>query len=106
MSNIFTVLNSITLEKRKWKELDQQEKDSINPWLLNKFLSMKEEYCELVNIIQKNIFQLSPEQVYNIYLDIIPKNKVWLKYIKSTKNKSNSELLKLISEYYQCSQRE
>lgn len=76
MQNIFSHLNNITLEKKEFLG-----DEGWNSWMINRYISMDENYVELVNIIQKNTYQLSPKQIYTIYRDIIPKRKVWLGYI-------------------------
>jgi hypothetical protein len=63
----FRVLKSITLDKRKWTHLDEEEKASFNNWMINKWLSFDIDYCEVVNIIQKNTWQMKGEHLYNLY---------------------------------------
>lgn len=101
MQNIFSHLNNITLEKKEFLG-----DEGWNSWMINRYISMDENYVELVNIIQKNTYQLSPKQIYTIYRDIIPKRKVWLGYIKSKKEKTNPDLLVLLAEWFECSERE
>ena len=48
--------------------------------MVNRFLSMNSNWLELVNEIQR--YDLPPEIQYKLYIDILPKRKVWLKYIK------------------------
>ncbi len=99
--NIFDHLNNITLEKKDFKG-----EEGWNIYMINRYLSMSEGYVEIVNIVQKNVFQRTPEQVYNIYRDIIPKRKIWLQYIKSKSEKFDPELLGYVAQYYECSERE
>jgi hypothetical protein len=44
--------------------------------------------------------------VYNAYINLLPKKKVWNKFIKSTKKKSDKNLLNYLSQYFECSNRE
>lgn len=104
-SKFFDVLNYITYEKTPWASLTQEEIDSINPYLIHKYLSMYPDYLELVNYVQGLSLQ-DKEKIYKIYLSLIPKKKVWLKYIKSTTKGNSKELLSYVSRYYECSQRE
>jgi hypothetical protein len=104
-SKFFDVLNYITYEKIPWASLTQEEIDSINPYLIHKYLSMCPDYLELVNYVQGLSLQ-DKEKTYKIYLSLIPKKKVWLKYIKSTTKGNSKELLSYVSRYYECSQRE
>ena len=68
-------------------------------------MSMNRDFIEVVNYVQ----ELPPQEkrmIYNVYKEIIPKNNKWNKYIKSKNKQPNIELLKLLSEYWECSQQE
>lgn len=81
--------------------------EGFNNWLINKFLSMNQNYVEVVNEVQKNTWQMSPKNLYALYKDLIPKQYVYLKYIKaSNKKEYNLEQLESIKTYYQISSRE
>ncbi len=106
MSNkFFDVLNYVTFEKKSWNDLTQEEIDSINPYLLNRYLSMNPDYLELVNYTQI-IPHTEKEKYYKIYSNLIPKKKQWLKYIKSSNKNESKELLEYLSKYFECSTRE
>jgi hypothetical protein len=104
-SKFFDVLNYVTFEKKSWNDLTQEEIDSINPYLLNRYLSMNPDYLELVNYTQI-IPHTEKEKYYKIYNNLIPKKKQWLKYIKSSNKEGNKELLEYIAKYFECSIRE
>ena len=42
--------------------------------------------------------------IYNFYCNMIPKKKVWSKYIKSTVKTKNKELLEVIANYFEVGQ--
>ena len=105
-NKFFGILNYITYSKKNWNDLSQDEIDSINPYLLNRYLSMNLEYLDIVNYVQKTIPTHDKEKYYKIYKNLIPKKKQWLKYIKSKSKKDNKELLEYLSKYFECSQRE
>lgn len=102
-TNIFTILNYITWDKKIWDELTPEEKKCVQPFMINRYISMDKNYIEAVNVVQK--YNLSPKSLYEFYLEIIPKRKTFLKYIKSNK-KSDQNILLLLSNHLQCSERE
>jgi hypothetical protein len=104
-NKFFDVLNYVTFEKKSWNDLTQEEIDSINPYLLNRYLSMNPDYLELVNYTQI-IPHTEKEKYYKIYSNLIPKKKQWLKYIKSSNKNESKELLEYLSKYFECSTRE
>jgi hypothetical protein len=63
---------------------------------------MNPEYIEFVNLVQTFPYS-DKKKTYNIYLYMIPKKNMFLKYIKSTKKKKQESLLKHIATYYECS---
>lgn len=101
--NIFTILNYITWDKKPWDKLTNEEKNCVQPFMINRYISMNKNYIEAVNTVQK--YNLTPKSLYEFYLEIIPKRKTFLKYIKGTK-KSDNNVLELLSAHLECSQRE
>jgi hypothetical protein len=102
---IFDWLRQITYEKQSWDSFTEEDKVSFNPYMIHRFLSMNPEYIEFVNLIQ-NIPYTEKEKIYKLYLYMIPKKNMFLKYIKSTKTKTREELLQHLASYYECSLRE
>ena len=99
---IFDWLKQITYEKQSWDSFTEEDKVSFNPYMIHRFLSMNPEYIEFVNLIQ-NIPYTEKEKIYKLYLYMIPKKNMFLKYIKSTKTKTKEELLQHLASYYECS---
>ena len=60
--------------------LSVDDKKSWSNYMVNRFLSMKIEWVELVNELQK--YKLEPKELYKLYINILPKGKQWLKYTK------------------------
>ena len=102
---IFDWLKQITYEKQSWDSFTEEDKVSFNPYMIHRFLSMNPEYIEFVNLIQ-NIPYTEKEKVYKLYLYMIPKKNMFLKYIKSNRVKIKDELLNHLASYYECSLRE
>ena len=100
--SFFDILNYIMYEKKPWNDLTNEEKDLFNPYLCHRFLSMNPEYIEFVNLVQTFPYT-DKEKTYNIYLYMIPKKKMFLKYIKSSTKKKQEKLLRYIASYYECS---
>ena len=69
--------------------------------MVNRFLSMNPNWLELVNEIQR--YDIKPEILYKLYIDILPKKKIWLKYVKGRKQMIEYPkwALEIISNHYQ-----
>jgi hypothetical protein len=101
--NIFNILNYITWDKKPWDKLTNEEKSCVQPFMINRYISMNKNYIEAANIVQK--YNLTPKSLYEYYIEIIPKRKTFLKYIKGNK-KIDSNVIELLSNHLECSQRE
>jgi hypothetical protein len=99
---IFDWLNQITYEKQPWNSFTEEDKKSFEPYMIHRFLSMNPEYIEFVNLVQTFPYT-DKEKIYNIYLYMIPKKKMFLKYIKSSTKKRQEKLLGYVASYYECS---
>lgn len=97
-------LNNVTYNKVSWDSLSELDKKSWSTFMINRFLSMNEDYLELVNEIQR-FYNLKPKEVYNLYCSLIPREKKYTPYIKSNK-KEYSDNIKHVAHYYEISERE
>ena len=70
--------------------------------MVHRYLSMDINYVELVNYVQK-ISPQNKKQIYTIYREMIPKKKVWLKYVKPSKKQRPQHVAEYIAKYYECS---
>ena len=102
--SLFDHINQITAVQNPnyWEEISDEDKKSWSNYMTHRFLSMKKEWIELVNELQK--FNLQPKDLYKLYTNILPKNKVWLKYIKRRKQMEYPQwVLEIVSRDYQIS---
>jgi len=102
---LFDWLKELTNKKRDWDSFSDKERESFNPYMVNRFLSMHEPFIELVNYIQ-TIPYTEKRKYYTVYCQLLPKKNIWLKYIKSTMKQPTTELVSAIASIMECSQRE
>ncbi len=105
MKNIFDWLKQINYQKAPVESFSDKDWELFNSYMIHRFMSMNRDFIEVVNYVQ----ELPPQEkrmIYNVYKEFIPKNNKWNKYIKSKNKQPNIELLKLLSEYWECSQQE
>lgn len=63
------------------------------------------DWIDLVNEIQK--YPLQSKELYKLYINILPKGKQWLKYVKGDKKmKYPKWVYEMVAKYLQCSLRE
>ena len=96
---LFQHQSGIKEKKEPWESLSVMDRKSFEPFMVNRFLSMNMGLLELVNELQKyTIGQLSPKDVYKLYLDVLPKKRSFDKY--------NDKVLGYLSQYFEVSHRE
>ena len=103
--NLFDWLNEITYTKRDWSSFTEEQQSTFSPYIVHRYVSMYYGYVDIANIAQK-LPMTESEKIYTIYKTMLPKKKMFLKYIKSKNKKGNKDLLQYISEYFKCSFRE
>jgi hypothetical protein len=100
--NIFKWLENLTFNKKPWSSFTPDQHDLFEPWLIHRYISMNKEYIDLVNIVQK--FPLTEkEKIHNTYLTLLPKKKMFLRYIKKQSQPINKEVAEYVAKYYECS---
>ena len=91
--SLFDHINQITAVQNPnyWEEISVEDKKSFSNYMVNRFLSMKPEWIELVNELQK--YNLKPKELYKLYTNVLPKGKQWLKYTKGKSDMKYPEWL-------------
>ena len=102
---LFDWLKELTGSKRDWDSFSDKERESFNPYMVNRFLSMHQPFIELVNYVQ-TIPYTDKEKYYKVYCGLLPKQNVWLKYVKSSMKQPTFDLVEAIAKIYECSTRE
>ena len=105
--SLFDHVNQVTSVQNPnyWDDISDEDKKSWSNYMVNRFLSMKMDWIDIVNEVQK--YDLEPEIVYKLYTNIFPKGKQWLKYIKGDKKmKYPKWVYEIVSKHLQCSMRE
>lgn len=107
--SLFDHIKAITSEQdpNYFDKLGDEDKKSWSNFMINRFLSMNPDWIELVSAILPLTQTLRPEDMYKVYINIIPKGKYYLNYIKGKKEQDYPEfLVELIKKDYQCSSNE
>ncbi len=101
VKNIFGWLDEITVKKSHPDSFSQKSWEKWNSYMIHRYVSMYIGYIDIVNYVQK-INPQEKKQIYTIYREMIPKKKLWLKYIKNENKRNYQELAEYIAEYFQC----
>lgn len=102
IKNIFGWLEEITVNKSPLDAISDESWDTWNSYMIHRYISMNQDYIDIANLIQK-INPQNKKQIYSIYKEMVPKRKLWLKYIKNEVKKDQKELEKYTAKYFSCS---
>ena len=88
-----------------WDEISDEDKKSWSNYMVKRFLSMKMEWVELVNEVQK--YNSQPRELYKLYTNVLPKGKQWLKYIKGRNQMEYPNwLINIVTNHEEISKKE
>ena len=100
-------LNQVMIHKKPWDSFSEEDHKSFNTFIINRFLSMNKDWIEIVNMLQQYTIGMNSKDVYTLYVNLIPKGKQFLRYIKGKKDKKyNKELINILCDYFECSKLE
>ena len=105
--SLFDHVNQITSVQNSnyWEDISDEDKKTWSNYMVNRFLSMKSDWIELVNEVQK--YPLEPKELYKVYTSILPKKKQWLRYIKGDKKMDYPKwVYEIVAKDMQVSMRE
>jgi len=102
VTTLFEWLNEITLYKTAPEEISQESWDKFNSYMIHRYVSMNMDYIDIVNYVQK-VNPQSKKQIYSIYREMLPKRKVYFKYVKNENKRNYQELAEYVAEYLECS---
>tara|TARA_R110000796_G_scaffold82260_1_gene180592 strand:- start:406 stop:840 length:435 start_codon:yes stop_codon:yes gene_type:complete len=105
IKTLFQWLEEITVKKSPPTHFTDDSWNSFTPFLIHRYISMNEGYVEVANLLQK-MEPTNKVAIYLAYSQLLPKKKLWLKYIKNQNSSKLKLTPSLISKYFECSTRE
>lgn len=106
---LFDHIRAITDEQdpKYFDKLSEEDLKSWSNFMINRFLSMKPEWVELISTLLPLTQTLEPKEMYKLYINVIPKGKHFLKYTKGkSEEKYEDFVVELIKNEYLCSERQ
>lgn len=103
---LFDHIKAVTSEQdpKYWDKLDDADKKVWSNYMVFRFLSMNYEWVDTISQLQPVLQELSPRACYLTLIDIIPKGKYYLKYMKAKgEDRHEKWLIELVCKHYQIS---
>ena len=103
---IFNILADLTYKKTNSNKYTEGDWKAYNTYMVNRWLSMNSDVTEIINFTQK-YYSLDKKIHYKMLSDILPKQKLFSKYVKGKKvGKYNPELVTCVANHYEISRKE
>jgi hypothetical protein len=103
---LFDHLNAVSKDQKVdyWKTLSDGDRKTWSNFMILRFLSMHQDFIELIAELQPIVQELKPEYLYAVLIEAIPKGKYYFRYIKG-KNEDKYEkwVVSIVSKHYEVS---
>jgi len=100
--SIFEWLNELTDKKSSLDSFEESAWENFNAYMIHRFVSMYKGYIEIANLAQK-FSPTDKKGIYSFYCEMLPRKKMFLRYIKSKTKQNTVEVLEPIVKYFKCS---
>ena len=102
--NLFSWIDELFVKKRPWDSFSEAEQKKFSPFMVNRYLSINNDFLPFVNHFQKYTIEVMPHKaVYQFYCNLLPKKKTYLKYLSGKKEKTNDKVVPFIMKYFEVS---
>jgi hypothetical protein len=100
--DLFYFINCMTVDKKDLDLSDDELNKAYDIFMINRFLSMVEIIIPFINDINKSGW--TKQSHYNFLKDVLPKQKLYIKYIKKSKKNIDESLY--IAKYFEIGKRD
>ena len=101
---LFKWIDELFTKKRPWDSFSKEEQKKFSPFMVNRYLSMNNDFLPIVNHFQKLTIEVMPHSaVYKFYCSLLPNKKTYLRYLSGKKTKVNEKVVPFIQEYFEVS---
>ena len=105
--NLFSWINELFVGKRNWDTFSDADKKKFSPFMVNRYLSMNDDFLPFVNYFQKYTIEVMPPKVvYQFYCNLLPKKKTYLKYLTGNKYKIDDTVVECLIKYFEVSKKQ
>ena len=93
-----------TQDKKYWDKLDESDKKTFSSYMVFRFLSMNPEWVTTIAQLQPYLQEVPPKACYLALIDVIPKTRAFLKYMKAKGEDTYEKwLVELFNKHYNTS---
>lgn len=93
-----------TQDKKYWDKLDESDRKSWSSYMVFRFLSMNPEWVTTIAQLQPYLQEVPPKACYLALIDVIPKTRAFLKYMKAKGEDTYEKwLVELFNKHYNTS---
>jgi hypothetical protein len=104
---LFDHIKAVTQEQdpKYWDKLDESDRKTWSNYMIFRFLSMNPDWVGMVAQLQPHLQEVPPKACYLALIDLLPKTRAFLKYMKAKGEDSYEKwLVEIVSRHYQTTQ--
>ena len=108
-ASLFDHIKQITnvQNPKYWDTLDESDRKTWSNYMILRFLSMKHEWIDTIATVQPYLQEVSPKAMYLALIDLLPKGRHFMKYMKPKgADKYEGWLVDLVAKHYETSKLE
>ena len=106
-ATLFLWIDELFVGKRNWDGFKDVDKKKFSPYMVNRYLSMGDDFLPFVNYFQKYTTEVMPaKSVYQFYCNLLPKKKTYLKYLTGNKYKIDDAVYECLVKYFEVSKKQ
>ena len=74
--NLFSWIDELFVKKRAWDSFSAEDQKKFSPFMVNRYLSMNNDFLPIINHFQKLTIEVMPiGVVYKFYCSLLTKKK-------------------------------
>lgn len=103
---LFDHIKAVTNEqdKKYWDKLDETERKTWSNYMVFRFLSMNPDWVSMIAQLQPYLQEVPPKACYLALIDLIPKSRAFLKYMKAKGEDTYEKwVVELVAKHYNTS---
>jgi hypothetical protein len=107
--NLFDHLSAITTVQnpKYWDNLTEGDRKTWENYMILRYLSMNMDWLPIISELQPHIQELPPKLLYQVLIQLFPKDKRFLRYVKASDTVTYAPWLRLlVTNHYKISKKE
>jgi len=100
---IMEYIKLLSENKTEWHQLSEYDKSQFDPYIVNRFISMNPYLITLANEVQRAFNIGDKAQIWKVYYEILPSERIYINYIKAKEmGDINEKAIQNLMIHFRC----